>query len=286
MMVKVEPPNVIAPCPYPVPPFLSPLVTLVRGGEPLIDIVRSIINQLGFESFVYGMSLAQTHRRDERFYVWATVPSEWLREYDQKSYIEIDPRVSYGWDVLPPPLIWDATIANGDRKIERFLSRAARFGIGSGVAVYLRDDKSKVMVALSSPQRFLDEQTRTHYCAVIGHVMHLCSLFHWVYMKQFIEQNVPPPQEGHPLSERELSCLQYAAHGMTSVDIGLKLGIAARTADFHFANLICKLGALNRHEAIATAVARGLVDLRKSPCELPHRRPKHGPRKGLRSRGL
>ncbi len=127
------------------------------------------------------------------------------------------------------------------------------------------------MVALSSPERFLDDRTRSAYCSVLGNVMHLGSLFHWVFMKQFIDRNVPPPQEGHPLSSREISCLQYAAHGMTSADIGLKLGIKQRTADFHFANLICKLGALNRHEAIATAVARGLVDLKQSPCELPIR---------------
>jgi LuxR family quorum-sensing transcriptional regulator LasR len=93
-------------------------------------------------------------------------------------------------------------------------------------------------------------------------------------MKQFIERNVPPAQEGHPLSDREISCLQYAAHGMTSADIGLKLGIKQRTADFHFANLISKLGALNRHEAIATGIARGLIDVKRGPCILPARKPR------------
>jgi len=280
MMVKVQPPPIrVAECPYPIPSFLSPLVDCVNRGESLFDAMQVITRELGFESFVYGMSLAQTHRRDEQFYVWATVPEPWLREYDQKSYIEIDPRVCYGWDVLPPPLIWDASIANGDPRVERFLLRASRFGIGSGVAVYLRDDRSKIMVALSSPKRFLDPQTRANYCAAVGGVMHLSSLFHGIFVKQYIERNVPPGQRGHPLSAREMSCLQFAAHGMTSVDIGLKLGITARTADFHFANLICKLGVLNRHEAIATAVAHGIVDVNKSPCELPHRLGKKRTRK-------
>ena len=268
MMVKVEPTPILAECPYPVPSFLSPLIACAQRGEPLTPVVHAITRELGFESFVYGMSLARTHRRDEQFYVWATVAEAWLREYDQKSYIEIDPRVCYGWDVLPPPLIWDASIANGDPRVEAFLVRASVFGIGSGVAVYLRDDRSKIMVALSSPRRSLDLQARAQYCSVLGYVMHLSSLFHWIFIKRYIERNIPPPQQGHPLSEREISCLQYAAHGMTSVDIGVKLGITARTANFHFTNLICKLGALNRHEAIATAVARGIVDLRESPCQL------------------
>jgi DNA-binding CsgD family transcriptional regulator len=53
---------------------------------------------------------------------------------------------------------------------------------------------------------------------------------------------------------------------MTSKDIGLKLGIKQRTANFHFANIISKLGALNRHEAIATAVAQGIIDVDKGLC--------------------
>lgn len=271
MMVRVEPTPIASACPYPVPSFLSPLVACIQHGELLPQAVQSITKELGFDSFVYGMSLAKTHHRDEQFYVWATVPEAWMREYDQKSYIEIDPRVCYGWEVLPPPLIWDAALGKGNGKAKLFLDRAARFGIGSGVAVYFGDDKSKIMVGLNAAKRDLDERDKARYCSVVGHVMHLGSLFHWIFVKQFIERNMPPTQQGHPLSEREISCLQYAANGMTSIDIGLKLGIAARTANFHFANLICKLGVLNRHEAIATAVARGIVDLNQSPCELPRR---------------
>ena len=57
---------------------------------------------------------------------------------------------------------------------------------------------------------------------------------------------------------------------MTSKDIGLKLGIKQRTANFHFANIISKLGALNRHEAIATAVAQGIIDVDEGLCGVRH----------------
>jgi LuxR family transcriptional activator of bioluminescence operon len=50
-----------------------------------------------------------------------------------------------------------------------------------------------------------------------------------------------------------------AAHGMTSADIGIKLGIVERTANFHFSNILSKLGALNRHEAIAKGMQLGLI---------------------------
>jgi DNA-binding CsgD family transcriptional regulator len=61
------------------------------------------------------------------------------------------------------------------------------------------------------------------------------------------------------LSPRELECLHMAAHGLTSLDIGDKLGVAGRTVHFHFHNVIAKLGVLNRQEAIARAITCGLI---------------------------
>jgi DNA-binding CsgD family transcriptional regulator len=62
-----------------------------------------------------------------------------------------------------------------------------------------------------------------------------------------------------PLSARESQCLEMAANGMTSVDIAMKLGIKPRTANFHFGKIVVKLGVLNRKEAIAMGIARGLI---------------------------
>jgi LuxR family transcriptional activator of bioluminescence operon len=64
---------------------------------------------------------------------------------------------------------------------------------------------------------------------------------------------------GAPLSPREQDCLVLAARGIVSADIGTKLGIAERTVHFHFANIVSKLGALNRAEAITIAVMKGLI---------------------------
>ena len=269
MMVKLEPGGLVADCPLPIPPFLQPIIESIKNPESLATAVQAIVKDLGFESFVYGMSLARAHKRDEHFYVWGTVSPEWLREYDQQSYIEIDPRVCYGWEKLPPPLVWDASLNADDPKVQRFLARAAEHGIGSGLAVYLRDNRSKIMVALSSPERHLSEARKAAICSVIGPVMYFASIFHWVFVKGAIERGIPPAQLGRPLSDREISCLQFAAHGMTSRDIGVKLGIAQRTANFHFANIISKMGVLNRHEAISTAMSHGLINMDNSPCALP-----------------
>jgi DNA-binding CsgD family transcriptional regulator len=63
------------------------------------------------------------------------------------------------------------------------------------------------------------------------------------------------------LSPRERECLGFAARGMTSADIGIKLAITERTVNFHFGNIIAKLRVLNRGEAIARAVSLELVSV-------------------------
>ena len=74
-----------------------------------------------------------------------------------------------------------------------------------------------------------------------------------------IEKGIAPQFEGAPLSARERQCLQMAAHGMTGAEIGFKLGIAERTVTYHFANIVSKLGVLNRHEAIAKGITQGII---------------------------
>ena len=89
--------------------------------------------------------------------------------------------------------------------------------------------------------------------------MILGARFHDLFMANIVNRGLPPGQQGLPLSPRERQCLQMAANGMTSADIGVKLDIAERTANFHFSNIISKLGVLNRKEAIAKALTYGLI---------------------------
>ena len=61
------------------------------------------------------------------------------------------------------------------------------------------------------------------------------------------------------LSKESHQCLTLATRGMTSADIAFKLDISARTVNFHFSNIMQKLGALNRYEAISLALSQRLI---------------------------
>jgi DNA-binding CsgD family transcriptional regulator len=158
-------------------------------------------------------------------------------------------------------LIWDSSIGGANRRVRHFLDRAAHHGIGSGLALYFVENHYSVLVALNRRARTLTADDRAAIDSRLGDTFHFGYVFHWMYMKRIIANGIAPLQEGFPLSPRERECLGYAAKGMTSSDISHKLGIAERTVNFHFSNVISKLGVLNRNEAIATAVAKGMVSV-------------------------
>ena len=62
------------------------------------------------------------------------------------------------------------------------------------------------------------------------------------------------------LSEREVESLTWSARGKTSAEIGLILGLAKRTVDFHVESARNKLGVATRIEAAVKAAAGGIIE--------------------------
>ena len=62
-----------------------------------------------------------------------------------------------------------------------------------------------------------------------------------------------------PLTLREEQVLRLMAEGLRNKEIAARLGISERTATFHVGNVLSKLGADGRVEAIHLARRRGLL---------------------------
>jgi len=67
------------------------------------------------------------------------------------------------------------------------------------------------------------------------------------------------PSSIPPLTDRELTCLQWAAIGKTSSETGVILNIAERTVNSHLYSVCNKLGVHRRQAAITLALNAGLV---------------------------
>jgi DNA-binding NarL/FixJ family response regulator len=69
------------------------------------------------------------------------------------------------------------------------------------------------------------------------------------------------PTLNHSLTPREHEVLQMLAAGLGNKAIGSRLGISEHTAKFHVAQILAKLDAASRAEAVSIAMRRGLVPL-------------------------
>ncbi|MBV8551148.1 MAG: response regulator transcription factor [Acidobacteriaceae bacterium] len=64
-----------------------------------------------------------------------------------------------------------------------------------------------------------------------------------------------------PLTPRELQVLRMLADGLGNKEIAGRLGISDHTAKFHVTQILAKLGAATRTEAVTIGIKRGLVPL-------------------------
>jgi len=63
------------------------------------------------------------------------------------------------------------------------------------------------------------------------------------------------------LTPREREVLHLIGQGLADKEIAAEIGTTAKTAQFHVANLLDKLGAQNRTDAVRIGYARGLIDV-------------------------
>ncbi len=63
------------------------------------------------------------------------------------------------------------------------------------------------------------------------------------------------------LSKKEVEVLNWIKQGKRSWDISIIIGISERTVNFHIANIMKKLDAVTRPQAVANAIQMGLIDI-------------------------
>ncbi len=67
--------------------------------------------------------------------------------------------------------------------------------------------------------------------------------------------------EHDPLTPRELEVFELLGKGLSNRDIGGVLGISAHTAKYHVGQILAKVGAATRAEAVRSGLQMGLIGL-------------------------
>jgi LuxR family transcriptional activator of conjugal transfer of Ti plasmids len=245
---------------FAVPAIIAPLVDAATHGRDLAPAVDRIVQSLGFNTFMYGLTTVYRPGHDSLAYVFTTASQKWVRRYDQCAYIEVDPRIQAAI-ASSLPYIWDQSTERGKSpRVDMFIDDAARHGICSGISFLLPDaDRASVILSFNSSLKVVDDQRRAMLLANFGTMLTFGYYFHEFFMRKVVNAGIPSRLEGSPLTNRERECLTLAAAGLTTEEIAERLGIKRVTTQFHFDAIRTKLAAATRHEAIARAVHQGLI---------------------------
>ncbi len=244
---------------YPgLPEVLHGALHACRRSRSVVDSFFALASWYGFDGLTY-IVLGDVSAAPSLVRHWTTAGAAWSARYTARGYQRLDPRVAitYGRSV---PILWDAAHLETRREYAAFLADASRFGIRSGVAIALTGAPAgRVVVGWDS---FASAVDTTRTSAIRAALAHLTLVAGFLHESMFAHRcSGERKLKAVHLSPRERECLAFAARGMTSCDIGLKLAITERTVNFHFGNILAKLGVLNRGEAIARAMATHLVTL-------------------------
>ena len=223
-----------------------------HDGPGLSALLTEVGNLLGADHCACLLSSKPAGQEAKILIVDGTFPPEWLSLYAQRRFHLIDPIVAENFTSFSPQH-WTETYRKSPPPKE-FCSLAEDFGLNTGFTFGQRDPAGTggSLFSFSGPKLKPYPRSVVIQDLVLPHLHRvLCEL------------EVPGPSQGPrtPLSERELEVLRWIGAGKSSWETGMILRISERTVNFHVKNIVRKLDAVNRPQAVAMALKLGLLAL-------------------------
>lgn len=222
-----------------------------RSEQQLFAQIADFTKQLGFEYCCYGIRVPLPVSNPS-VAIFDTYPAGWMRHYQESNFLEVDPTVREGMSSTGL-IVWpDSRPADASQ----MWADARDFGLAVGVAHSSWTAHGAFgLLTISRPSDVLTPSEidmltlQTSWLANVAHAL----------MSQFLVPKLVP-EASVALTPREREVLCWTGEGKTSCEIGQILNISERTVNFHVNNLLLKLSAVNKVQAVAKAVAMGLID--------------------------
>ncbi|KFG96800.1 LuxR family transcriptional regulator [Burkholderia paludis] len=219
--------------------------------QQLFQRIAAYSKRLGFEYCCYGIRVPLPVSKPA-VAIFDTYPDGWMAHYQAKNYIEIDSTVRDG-TLSPNMIVWPDV----DRIDPCPLwSDAREFGLSVGVAQ--SSWAARGAFGLLSIARHADRLTPAEINMLTLQTNWLANLSHSL-MSRFMVPKLSPAA-GVTLTAREREVLCWTAEGKTACEIGQILSISERTVNFHVNNILEKLGATNKVQAVVKAISAGLIE--------------------------
>jgi DNA-binding CsgD family transcriptional regulator len=224
-----------------------------KTSEELRTEMAKFAGEMGFANFVYALTINAPSLKAQQ-YIINGFPPQWVERYLARGYFKVDPVVQHA-EKSTLPMIWsDHMFIDG--KSAEFWEDARRFGLKAGLTFAVHEQPGVTGIFSLAGDTVPDLQGEA-LAALIGRAQMFASLLHHAVERIALPKLIP--EHSTALTARERECLKWAADGKTAWEIGQILSITERTAVFHVNNVIKKLGAANKTQAIVRAVTLKLV---------------------------
>ena len=225
-----------------------------KSSAELCSAVERLTQQMGFERFVYALTIRTPSLKPQE-YLLSGYPPEWIKRYVAGNSFALDPVVQQAQSSTLP-ILWSEEPSE-PKKVSEFWEEARSFGLAAGLSVSVHEQPGITGIFSLSRDKAIDLEGQD-LAALIGRAQMLSSVLHHAVFRIDLPKLVLP-QAAAVLTNRERECLKWAADGKTAWETGQILGIAERTAVFHVNNIIQKLGATNKTQAIVRALALNMI---------------------------
>ncbi len=222
--------------------------------------IHGILQQIGASHLVAGKA---TKADQSILWMRTSMKDSWMEEYLDRQYYTADTIIMNGIDRSAAVNIvcGDMLVPNENQNaLERQLNLGLK-GAGYGelrAKSFTTDDCLSTKfstICFEDHKDILDSINQVH----VGQVQSLMSIF--------LGENISSQSPGlvklgaHALSGRERDVLAYLSQGMMTAQIAEKLGLADVTVNKHFNSARKRLGAATREQALAIAMAAGVISL-------------------------
>ncbi len=213
------------------------------------DFLDHVCSRLGFDYAAY----VGTNPIDGSVHAYVNYPEAWKNHYRDAGFHRLDPTILMASRSIAPV---DWRRVQGHPNFRRVFSDAHDFGIGDlGITIPVRGPFGDVgMLSVTRDCDMQEWESLTRHA--MGELQSVAVHLHDAAMRSDALSRI---LRRPALSKRETEILQWVAAGKSQQDVADILGIAQRTVEVHLSSGRDKLGALNTPQAVARAVALGII---------------------------
>lgn len=227
-----------------------------RASASVLETAEAFVQSLSLQHYAYMMTrLPHGVAGRPEDTLKTNYPQEWAGRYVDKCYRFYDPVVQLGSRSRLPFRWGHGSFLKRFPKLQRrVFYEAKEFGITEGYCVPIAgpDGDIGLFAVCAATRGEIDEAV----AAAAADIQMFAVRFH-----DEITRTVRNWRDDVEvtLSPRERECLLETSAGMTTEDIGTKLGLSDSAVNYHLGNASRKLGACNKHHAAILAMQARLL---------------------------